>query len=873
MTRRHSLLLAALMILADSPAAAQYTWTGANSNPAFINDPIDWSNPYNWSSGIPASGANTTITFASAPAGVSNNNLGPFTVNALTFNTGMQLVGSALTFPANNSVGLGTAAGVTIANGLVLSGNRLNLSGAAGTLTLSGAISGGGQVQVGFNTGGDAAFTAVLSNAGNTYGGGTTIYTLGTVRTGASGALPAGGNILVHTGTLDLNGTNQSIGNLQLTDPSDTVTPGPAVVTTGAGTLTVNGNITYNPNSAASAPGATISGNLNLGAINRTLSIAIASAPLYDMVINAPISGSGGFTKTGTGYLALTRGVTNTGPVTLNDGIIYLGVTNALSNAVVVNGGHLHLNPSTTQGVTGGNYDQTFGSLAGSAGDVQLGSATLTVGTDNTTTSYAGLLTSSGGAIVKVGTGALTLSGNSAFTYIGSMTVTGGVLAVTADNALGGAGLTINSPLTINPAGTLRYTASATTSRTFALSGTLEAPAGATLTLSGAAVNGGFMRGAGAYAVTGGTALIGVTTASSATLNVTGPGSFVNFTNGGAFNVSAGSAAPASFNLFTNQGSGAITVGAASKINAADFQSYGLLTVNPAASTPPTLLTNTGTSPMFFNGGSRTFIGTPATATASPAVAGVDLHGQNLVVAGGLFVNNGFVADSTGTPGGVIVDFGALYKGAGTNFVNVVTQNGGRVQAGNSPGSMGFGRFVFGPGGVNNYVFSIDDASGKAGPSPDALGHVSGWGLVKAVKQQFGATTSNGDFVWTATPSSKLTVAIDTLVNPTTVGADVPGMMDHFDPNSAYSWPAVQWAGTYSGPTDVSMLDAATSFDISGFVNPVAGTFGWTLGGSSLSLTYAPSAVPEPGTLLLCAFAAVGFAWRRRGSRFDCARR
>jgi hypothetical protein len=288
--------------------------------------------------------------------------------------------------------------------------------------------------------------------------------------------------------------------------------------------------------------------------------------------------------------------------------------------------------------------------------------------------------------------------------------------------------------------------------------------------------------------------------------------------------------------------------------------------MNPAASGPPTLLTNIGGSALFFNGGSRTFVGTPA--TASQNLAGVDLHGQNLVVAGGLFVNNGFVADSTGTPGSVIVDYGALYKGAGTNFVSIVTQNGGRVQAGNSPGSMGFGRFVFGPGGVNNYIFSIDDAAGQAGPSPDAQGHVSGWGLIKAVKQQFGPTATDGDFVWTATPNDKLTFALDTLVNPTTVGTDVPGMMAHFDPNSAYSWPAARWAGSYSGPTDVAALDAATSFDTTAFLNPVAGTFGWNLdlAGQTLSLTYTPSAVPEPGTLVLSGMAAIGWVtfWRRR---------
>jgi hypothetical protein len=81
---------------------------------------------------------------------------------------------------------------------------------------------------------------------------------------------------------------------------------------------------------------------------------------------------------------------------------------------------------------------------------------------------------------------------------------------------------------------------------------------------------------------------------------------------------------------------------------------------------------------------------------------------------------------------------------------------------------------------------------GPAGSSPDALGHVSGWGLVKAVKQMFGATTSSGGFLWTATPTAKLTVALDTLVNPTTVGTDAAGPMADFDPSQSYSWPAAR---------------------------------------------------------------------------------
>ena len=305
------------------------------------------------------------------------------------------------------------------------------------------------------------------------------------------------------------------------------------------------------------------------------------------------------------------------------------------------------------------------------------------------------------------------------------------------------------------------------------------------------------------------------------------------------------------------------------------FQTYGTLTLLPGQSmNAPTLLTNTGTSPLYFNGGSRTFIGTPQTANSGTPpqptfVAGMDLEGKNLVIAGGLFVNNGFVSDfSSGTPGSVIVDYGALYKGAGFTGVNIVTQNGGKVQAGNSPGSASFGKFVFGPGGVSNYVFAIDDATGQSGPTPDALGHVSGWGLINAVKQTQGSATYSGDFTWTATPANQLTVSIDTLVNPTTVGTDVAGPMADFDLNSSYSWPAARWTGTYSGPSDVAALDAATAFDTSGIVNPVAGTFGWNLDSAdqTLSLTYSPSAVPEPGSLALVGLVAIGWVkyWRRR---------
>src|SRR5258708_695057 len=92
--------------------------------------------------------------------------------------------------------------------------------------------------------------------------------------------------------------------------------------------------------------------------------------------------------------------------------------------------------------------------------------------------------------------------------------------------------------------------------------------------------------------------------------------------------------------------------------------------------------------------------------------------------------------------------------------------------------------------------------------------------------------------------------------------------MANFDPTHSYAWPAVHWDGTYSGPTDSASLTASTAFDTSGFVNAAAGMFGWNLdpAGQTLSLTYTPTAVPEPGTLALAGMAAIGWVtfWRRR---------
>jgi len=99
----------------------------------------------------------------------------------------------------------------------------------------------------------------------------------------------------------------------------------------------------------------------------------------------------------------------------------------------------------------------------------------------------------------------------------------------------------------------------------------------------------------------------------------------------------------------------------ASQVNGSDFQTYGLLTLNPGPDVNHiTVLTNIGASQLYFNGGSRTFLGVPL-GGGQFSNAAVDLNGKNALVAGGLFVNNGFVVDSSNGGAGtatIVADFG-----------------------------------------------------------------------------------------------------------------------------------------------------------------------------------------------------------------------
>jgi autotransporter-associated beta strand protein len=138
--------------------------------------------------------------------------------------------------------------------------------------------------------------------------------------------------------------------------------------------------------------------------------------------------------------------------------------------------------------------NETIGSLAG-AGNVDLGAFTLTVGGDNTNTTFSGVISGTGG-LTKVGTGTLTLT--AASIYIGTISVLDG-------------GLIVNGTLSVNGTAVSSTPASSGAAGTISLSGFA---AGDTLTSSTGVMTGGLVL-AGTYNIAPSITLIGNTTSIS----------------------------------------------------------------------------------------------------------------------------------------------------------------------------------------------------------------------------------------------------------------------------------------------------------------------------------------------------------------------
>jgi fibronectin-binding autotransporter adhesin len=387
-----------------------------------------------------------TIGNALNLSGSYGANVGALT-NSVTSNQGV--ASGAVTLAANASVG---GAGSILMSGVITGSAKLTLIGSA-TVTLSaandstfsgavtvdsGVLSVGADTNLGANTG---RFTlnggALLANASFTLHANRAL-----TMTAASGLQAASGSTLTYLG--DISGSTYALtinGNSQ------------------TGTVVLGGNNTYG-NTTLSGGTARIASNTALGSIG-TISFAggtlqYTSAYTADhsarfsnaanqayaidtngetVTLATALTSSGGtFVKTGTGNLIFAADQTYTGSTTISAGTLTLGAGGTVGSVAghIVNNSVLQLNRSDSQTYAG--------NISGSGSVSKLGSNALTLTGDQT---YSGITTISGGALI-IRNNAPSLSTS---TYSGSGSLTIEPVGTSFSSALTVSGITFDSTL------------------------------------------------------------------------------------------------------------------------------------------------------------------------------------------------------------------------------------------------------------------------------------------------------------------------------------------------------------------------------------------------------------------------------------------
>ena len=321
---------------------------------------------------------NSTGTFEYG-SGVANGT-STITVNGTgTINLGSMTIGRTTSSTTSTNIGDGTIGGTLSLTGMLYLGGNHTFNFNGGTLTASGnslsinssystVVKSGGAVinVVGSNS------TTISSNLTNGGGGGG-LTKNGTGILVLSGANTYNGTTTIHAGTLQI-GAGGTTGNLSASS-----------------SITNNATLTFNRTNTV------------------TQGTDFASA----------IGGTGALIQAGSGNLVLSGTNTYTGATTINAGTLTVSGGNAIANTSAVSvasGAVFNLGAS-----------ETVGSIAG-AGNVTLGSYTLTAGDNNTNTTASGIISGTGGALTKNGTGTLTLTGVN--TYTGVTTINAGTLQI-----------------------------------------------------------------------------------------------------------------------------------------------------------------------------------------------------------------------------------------------------------------------------------------------------------------------------------------------------------------------------------------------------------------------------------------------------------
>jgi RHS repeat-associated protein len=393
---------------------------------------------------------------------------------------------------------LGFAGSMTTATLGGLSGG-LGISGGSGSgelLILNNAAGGAVNLLVGNNSNTDTSYLGSVSGSGGItkVGSGTltlNYYVSGGGSSGGASSGGSGGNSGGNSGGSGGNsgGSGGSGGSAHgnYTYSGGTTLQGGTLVFYGS--TFGSGPITFAGGTLRWASGGWSSGGADITSGGRSVSVNAGTSALLDtngnnVTFSGGITGSGGLIKSGGGTLTLSAVNGFTGDTQVTGGTLKLGVTNALQGST--------LDYSYTGTFDFGTLTSaTMGGLTGSNSLSLRNSATpqqpvaLTIGQDDASTTYSGVLSGSG-SLIKAGTGTLTLTGNN--TYTGSTTVSGGALQIGDGSTSGGA---VASNIVDNAALTFDNAAGATWSYSGVLSGSgvLTKSGGGTLTLNAANPN------------------------------------------------------------------------------------------------------------------------------------------------------------------------------------------------------------------------------------------------------------------------------------------------------------------------------------------------------------------------------------------------
>ena len=417
-----------------------------------------------------AANVNAGVLLAQNSSAFGSTSLGT-TVSAgaeLQIDGGVFVGAEPLTLSGTGVSGAGALRGIsgnTAWSGAITLAASATVGADAGTLTLSGSI-GTNANTLTFSTTGDIRVDGVIGGSGALVKSGTGALTLTAANT-------FGGTMTINAGAV----VPQNASAFGATGAGTTVASGAAIqlnnasgVSIGAEPLTLNGDGISGAGALDSIVGNNAwTGNLTLAA-NTTVAV---DADI--LTLSGAIGESGGaqsLTKSGTGMLILAGANSYSGATRINAGTLQLGADERIADnsaVVVASGAVFDLN----------EFNETVGSIAG-AGSITTGTVganALTVGGDNTSTTFSGALSGSG-AFVKSGTGTLTMSGSN--TYGGNTNINAGALAIDSDTRLG-----VSGTLIFN-GGTLRATGTFTSGRAIAMNagGTIDTN-GYTVVISG----------------------------------------------------------------------------------------------------------------------------------------------------------------------------------------------------------------------------------------------------------------------------------------------------------------------------------------------------------------------------------------------------